>query len=116
MFKGLFRGERRERKSTHLKEFCPATFVFQGQTYKATMVDSSRKGAQFGMTGSKGTFPLKQGDEVEYLIRTPYGESHLKGVVKWVELSGTLCQWGVQFSSLLNDESDPVVAYLLSPF
>ncbi len=116
MWKRLLRGERRERKSTHLKEFCPARFLFGGKTYEALMVDSSRSGAQFGMSCAGEEFPMKKGQEAEYHIKTPYGESLVKGVVRWTETSSNHCQWGIQFTSLSTDESDPVVAYLMSPF
>jgi hypothetical protein len=108
--------KRKHRRSldAHAVESCPTTVWNGGHEYHAIMTDLSSQGAQFWVSNAHNTIQLGIGEELELKIKTPYGESHCNGIVRWTESRNENYKWGIEFTSLPEDHNDPLQALIHS--
>ena len=97
-------------------EFCPVSFKHHGQSCHAIMQDLSNGGAQLVAFNSHEYPSLTLGDQLAMNVRTPYGESAVKGNVRWIGEKNGHFNWGVEFTSLATDAKDPIRCMMDSPW
>ncbi|MBD3239469.1 MAG: hypothetical protein GF331_02715 [Chitinivibrionales bacterium] len=108
--------ERRSTARTPLATFCPTSFSYNGRTYEALMIDLSEIGAHFRLAEHEEHVDLPAGTELIFDIRTPYGETSCRGVVRWSRHLGDFYRWGVRFTSVSDNPDDPIRALMNSSF
>jgi hypothetical protein len=108
--------ERRRTERITLTTYCPSKFMYKGKEISALMVNLSELGAGFAIEEYTHKFTLVEGEELTYKVRTPYGESTVKGVIAWTRRSDEHYSWGVEFTELSSDEKDPLRTFINSPF
>jgi len=88
--------------------FCPTTFDAGGAYGSGTMTELSSYGAQFTIKNEKELETILNGSEVSMHVKTPYGSSTLKGVLRWTNLYEDFVKCGVEFTRIPEDRNDPV--------
>lgn len=108
--------ERRKAQRAPLTTFCPVTFCYTGESYGAFMVDVSNTGAGFRLESHGVDLKLEEGKELLFHVKTPYGDSNCSGIIQWAVMDNGYCTWGVNFTQLSRDESDPLRCLIDSSF
>jgi hypothetical protein len=108
--------ERRRIQRTKLVTNSLAHFTYQNKSYEALMCDVSELGAGFRIDSENAGLKIKRNDQVEFAIKTPYGDSTCKGKIAWFGHPGHSCSWGIEITELSKDEKDPLRCLMDSPF
>ena len=59
---------------------------------------------------------LKRGEELDYRLHTPYGDTVCSGRVIWVRKIDDLWCWGVTFTRVSDQPGDPLRALIEASF
>jgi hypothetical protein len=100
---------------TRAMYFCPTTLEFGGKQYRALMKNLSTSGAGFETTVNGNYPPVNRGDELTLDIKTPYGSSKVRGVVRWAQQVQGHRRWGLEFTAIPVNEQDPIRCLIDSP-
>jgi len=111
-----FPHDRRKDDRAHLKSFLPSTFEYKGKRYNGLLVDLSEEGAQFRHDEYCDDLHIGIGEEIQFSVSTPYGDSSCTGKVEWEEEREEYYWWGIRFTKLPRDSSDPLRTYMESSF
>ena len=93
---------------TRKVEFCPVFLKHNGKIVAGYLLDISREGAKIRSAGQQKEPGFGSHDELELDIKTPYGISSCKGKVQWSEEADNGYRWGVQFTEISKQPSDPI--------
>jgi len=116
---GMASGPREEKRATlraALTTFCPAEFTHEGAAHEALMTDLSEAGARFRLQEPGRRCALKRGEELDYRLHTPYGDTVCSGRVIWVRKIDDLWCWGVTFTRVSDQPGDPLRALIEASF
>lgn len=95
--------ERRRAVRADLATFSMATFAYQGQTHEVMMMNVSELGARFRTPEYHDRFKLRMDDELTMTIKTAYGMTTIKGVVKWIQDLNDMYSWGIEFNEPITE-------------
>jgi ribose 5-phosphate isomerase B len=98
--------ERRAKRDSRLPESCPSVLNYETRKYDAIMLDLSEHGAQFKVKRSENSFRFINGDQVVMSIKTPYGASSCKGIIRWADKKSSTI--GVVFTEFPKNPKDPL--------
>ena len=110
------RQERRRLERATLVTFCPTRFRHDGKERRALMRDLTAHGAGFRIEHSEDELTLHPGETLDYVVKTPYGESRCRLRTVWARHIDDHYSWGGEFEELSDDEKDPLRALIDSPF
>jgi hypothetical protein len=80
------------------------------------MVKLTDMGAQFRLLREDESFPVKEGENIRFWVRTPYGKSVCKGRIVWSnKIEGFPC-FSTEFTWLPGDEKAPLLSLMDSSF
>lgn len=108
--------ERRRDPRIDLKTFCPTSFIYRGLVCEAMMVELSSSGARLQLTSRGGSSKPFPGSTIRAEVKTPYGPSRFEARVVWGQSQQEQYLCGIQFTSLSQDTSDPLRAFMDSVF
>ena len=109
----------RERRSVHrrnLTTFCRTEFEYQGRSMRALMVNATAMGAQFLVDEFNEDFALSAEDLLRVDIQTGYGHAPRTGRIIWARPRDGSYFFAIEFQDPPQNEDDPLVALLDSPF
>lgn len=110
------RDDRRSAARRVLTTFCPASFAFEGNEYRALMTDLSESGAKFRLDEHLRECPMQEDYQIALEIRTPYGIALVHGTVVWAGHMDEHFYFGICFRNLSSNPLDPVRSLLDSTF
>jgi hypothetical protein len=80
------------------------------------MINVSELGACFQVEEIDPGSEFDRGDGCDFEVKTPYGLSQGKGRIAWYRMFDGVGRWGVEFTEVSHDETDPLWAYINSSF
>jgi hypothetical protein len=110
------RGPRRREQRKDLTTFCSAHFIYEGKPYRAILQNISSHGAGFRLEVSPEEPDLRSGDEVEFDVNTPYGQTTCNGRIVWTSRVGAFYIWGIEFTRISDSPEDPIRQLIESSF
>lgn len=110
------RGPRRREQRKDLTTFCSVLFQYEGKPYRAILQNISSHGAGFRLEVSAEEPELRVGDEVEFEVSTPYGQTTCDGRIVWTSKVGAFYIWGVEFTRISDNPEDPIRLLIESSF
>ena len=110
------RGPRRREQRKDLTTFCSVNFQYGGEPYRAILQNISSHGAGFRLEVSPQEPDLRVGDEVEYEVSTPYGQTTCTGRIVWTSKVGAFYIWGIEFTRLDDNPESPIQLLIESSF
>ena len=108
--------ERRDKARLTLNTYCPAIMQFKNNPINALMMNLNDLGAMFCLLKQNDSFNLVEGEEHEFEVQTPYGKTSFQGKIIWSDIIDSFQCWGIEFTQLSNDEKDPLLSFIDSPF
>ncbi|MBN1983604.1 MAG: PilZ domain-containing protein [Chitinivibrionales bacterium] len=112
----IYNEDKRKEQRLILTTFCPTTFDYQGRHHHALMINISRTGACFQQNDFHDHYEMQVNDEVVYTVKTPYGDSDCKGIVRWIDFSFEIYIWGIEFTQVSTENLDPLKCLIESSF
>ena len=110
------RGSRRRERRKDLTTFCSVNFQYGEKPYRAILQNISSHGAGFRLEVSPQEPDLRVGDEVEYEVSTPYGQTTCTGRIVWTSKVGAFYIWGIEFTRLDDNPESPIQLLIESSF
>lgn len=103
-----FSTNRRNPEYTRMDQFCPTWMEYKSRIYNAFLSELSQDGARFFAPETGERLKLIEGELLSIDIWTPLGISTCQGIVCWAHADGNEYTWGIKFTALSPNASDPL--------